>query len=78
MVRSDLDASSARTVAPDQAVRDALNGIAVRLEIFHRSLTCPGPAASGEHRAALVETLGWFTGWTIPLALATAVRTPPR
>ncbi len=58
------------TVQWHPAVLDGLNDLADRLDLYLRSMTWGGPQSTVEHRSALVETLGWFAGWEIPLTLA--------
>jgi hypothetical protein len=40
---------------------------------YERSLTADGRPVDRRGRAAWLETLGWFAGWRIPLALRPAV-----
>lgn len=51
---------------------DRLADLAQRLAIYTRSCTVNGPVAGAEHRAAVVETIGWFAGWQPALSLLRA------
>lgn len=52
--------------------------LATRLNRHLRSMTDSGFTSTADDQTAWIETLGWFAGWALPLALVSAdVGTPP-
>jgi hypothetical protein len=68
----DLDSATAHAYAAH------LTQLATRLNRHLRSMTDSGFTSTADDQTAWIETLGWFAGWTLPLALVSAdVGTPP-
>ena len=49
-----------------------LTELSVRLNRHLRSMTDSGLTSTDEDQTAWIETLGWFAGWALPLALVSA------
>jgi len=56
----------------DRALAAYLCDLERRLGLLIRSMTWRGPQATPEIQASWVEALGWFAGWSFPLAVVSA------